>query len=206
MTQAPTMAMRGSGRPAGVGPAAPKAKTPIGTVHQALRAATRNDHALIDRMLLPFDLSKAEDYRMFLNIHFAALITVQADWRLQDSEDFERMLRCVRADLKALGCKVPPTSRTRPSASPATGLGIAYVIRGSRLGAAVLRRGVVGELPTAYLDFVPALSWAQFLTELESLTDDPRGTHEAVCAARGIFNTFVAEFSGAKGAASDHDG
>jgi len=195
MTQVPIESMYGSVRAKDLRPARPRATTKIGSVHQALRAATRDDHASIDRMLLSFDLSKAEDYRIFLSIHAAALVTIQTDWRLQDSDDFERMLRCVRADLKTLGCAVTtPPSSPRPS-SLAKGLGIAYVVRGSRLGAAVLRRGVVGNLPTSYLDFVPSLSWALFLTELEPLADDPNGKDEAIGAARGIFNTFVTEFT-----------
>jgi heme oxygenase len=165
-------------------------------MHRTLRAATRDDHALIDRMLLRFDLNRAEDYGIFLNIHFAALVTFQADWRLQDDEDFARMLRCLQADLETLGYTTTASQvPSRGPTSPSAGLGIGYVVRGSRLGAAVLRRGVVGELPTSYLDFVPALSWAAFLLELESIADDPTGRNEATRAARSTFNAFATEFT-----------
>jgi heme oxygenase (biliverdin-IX-beta and delta-forming) len=176
--------------------ASPRIKTVIGRVHRELRAATRNDHALIDRMLLKFDLRRAENYRVFLNIHFAALLTLRIDWRPQDSEDFEQMLRSLQADLETLG--IPSTTMPIPAsgrANPGSGLGIAYVIRGSRLGAAFLRRGVVGTLSTSYLDFVPALSWAEFLGQLESIADDPNGTDEAIRAARCAFNAFATEFN-----------
>jgi heme oxygenase len=182
------------------GEVTPNAKSVVGVVHRALRAATRNDHAWIDRMLLPFDLSRAEDYRIFLNIHFATLVTLQADWRWEDSEDFEQMLRCVQVDLGTLGCQTTaPAYLPRAPANPSTGLGIAYVVRGSRLGALVLRRGVAGNLPTSYLDFVPALSWSQFLIELESIADDPNGRDDATRAARSTFNTFVTEFTRLQG-------
>src|SRR5271170_2273012 len=146
MTQVPVEALGGLVRTNGVrkGSATPKVKPAVGAVHCALRAATRNDHALIDRMLLPFDLSSAEDYRTFLNIHFATLVTLQAVWRPQDSEDFEEMLHCVQLDLRTLGRTVAaPPMPPRAPAGPSKGLGIAYVVRGSRLGAAVLRRGVI---------------------------------------------------------------
>jgi heme oxygenase len=180
--------------------ASPTAKTECGVVHRALRIATRDDHARIDRALLPFDLSVAHDYRIFLNIHFAALSALQADWRRQDGADFARMMHCVRDDLRILGCETtaPPTP-LGASASLSKGLGIAYVIRGSRLGAAVLRLGVNGRFPTSYLDFVPALSWRQFLIQLETIADDPNATDEAVGAARSAFNTFAGEFTRIQG-------
>jgi heme oxygenase len=198
MTQVPTEAMRGAVRAKAThkGPTPTKAKPGIGVVHRALRAATRSDHALIDRMLLPLDLSRAEDYRIFLNIHFAALVTLQMDWRPQDREDFEHMRRCAQADLSTLGCAtagLPMPPCTPPS--PSKGLGVAYVIRGSRQGAALLRRGVAGNLPTLYLDFAPALSWGEFLVQLESIADDLTGRDDAIRAARSAFNTFAAEFT-----------
>ncbi len=205
MTQVPIEVMRGRVRvkemPTGV---VPKARAVLGVVHRALRTATRNDHAWIDRMLLPFDLRRAEDYRIFLNIHFATLVAVRADWRLQDSEDFEQMLRCVQVDLGTLECAttLPPISPRTP-ASLSKGLGIAYVVRGSRLGAAVLRCGVGGTFPTSYLDFVPALSWPKFLSELESIADDPSGRDDAARAARSTFNIFASEFTQRQGVMSE---
>jgi heme oxygenase len=197
MTEVPIEALRGlvGAKEVQCGAATPKAKPVIGIVHRALRAATRNDHAWIDRMLLPFNLNRTEDYRTFLNIHFAALVTLQADWRLQDCEDFERMLRCVQGDLDTLGCTTIASQipHNTPVSAP-KGLGIAYVVRGSRLGAAVLRRAIVSDLPTSYLDFVPALSWAEFLVELESIAGDTGGRDDATRSARRTFNAFATEF------------
>jgi heme oxygenase len=176
--------------------AAPKIRVVIGNVHRALRAATRNDHALIDRMLLPFHLSTPDDYRAFLNIHFAALLTLRERWQPEDCGDFEQMLRCLEADLGSLGTPVmaPPILPGEP-VSPCRGLGIAYVIRGSRLGAAALRRGVGRTLPTMYLDCMPALSWTKFLGQLESIAEDREGIEEAIRAARGTFDVFAAEIN-----------
>lgn len=178
-----------------------KVKAPVGAVHRLLRTATREDHASIDRMLLRFDLNRLEDYRIFLTIHLTALSALQAEWRPEDVADFSRMLDCLGADLKALGwtTTTPPASGNGP-ASAARGLGIAYVIRGSRLGGAVLRRDIVGALPTSYLDFAPTLAWTKFLAELESIADIPNARQEAARAARDTFSAFAAEYSRLQGA------
>jgi heme oxygenase len=176
-------------------PSSARLKPAIGALHRALRAATRNDHASIDRMLLAFDLKRPEDYRLFLTIHLEALLALRGAWRQQDSEDFEKMLRCLDTDLGTSGAprQAMPLQTCRP-ASIGAGLGVAYVIRGSRLGAAVLRRGVAKTLATAYLDYVPTLSWAEFLVQLDSTAADSNGTAEAIRAARSTFNVFVAKF------------
>jgi heme oxygenase len=198
MTEVPPKAVRGAVR--AKHSASPRIKTVIGKVRRALRAATRNDHALIDRMLLTLNLNKPEDYQVFLNIHFAALSTLRMDWRPQDSEDFEQMIRCLQADLETLGTSTTATPIPAcVSASPCNGMGIAYVVRGSRWGAAALRRGVGDTLSTSYLDFVPALSWVEFLGQLESIADDPNGMGEAIRAARNTFNAFATEFSRVNG-------
>jgi heme oxygenase len=173
----------------------PRLKPLIGRLHRALRAATRDDHALIDQMLLQFDLKRPEDYRGFLTIHFEALLALKAAWRQQDIEDFEQMLRCLDTDLGTSGAprNVMPAASCRP-ASIGAGLGLAYVIRGSRLGAAVLRLGVGKTLATSYLDFVPRLSWTEFLVQLDSTAADSNDTEEAIRAARSTFNVFATKF------------
>jgi heme oxygenase len=176
--------------------------TQTGAVHRMLRAATRDDHASIDRMLLPFDLHQTEDYRNFLNIHFAALSVLRSDWRTQDSADFGQLLHCAQTDLAILGAQATVPTLTDAPTNPAVGLGIGYVIRGSRRGAEILRRDVGVGLPTAYLDFVPTLSWAAFLVELESLDDAPEGNELAARAARVAFGVFAAEFAKCRGVTS----
>jgi heme oxygenase len=173
-----------------------KVKPVIGVLHRALRTSTLSDHATIDRMLLPFDLNRSEDCRIFLRIHLTALVNLQADWRMQDRDDFEQMIRCIQRDLRTLGSAIAtPALLSCTASNPARGLGIAYVIRGSRLGAGVLRRRVVSNLPTSYLDFIPALSWTAFLLELESVAHDPTARSEATRAARDAFNVFAKEFA-----------
>jgi heme oxygenase (biliverdin-IX-beta and delta-forming) len=170
---------------------APRVKA-NGTVRRMLRTATRNDHALIDGMLLPLDLAKSQDYGQFLAIHAESLQAVAGIWRDEDSKDFQAMLGFLRSDLAALG--LPTGARCIHACIPANrgaGLGVAYVIRGSRLGAAFLRKSVPASMPSSYLDFAPTLSWSDFLDQLELLADDPAATQAALLAARSTFAVFL---------------
>jgi heme oxygenase len=174
--------------------AVPRVKA-IGAVHRILRADTRNDHTLIDRMLLPLDLSRPRDYELFLSIDADSLQALDQVWRGEDGQDFQAMLDLLSSDLATLGS--PRSAGSMHACAPASvgaGLGIAYVIRGSRLGAAVLRRGVPASMPSAYLDFAPTLSWSNFLEQMEILAGDPAGTQTAILAARSTFAVFRGAF------------
>jgi heme oxygenase len=174
--------------------AAKQHKRVVGAVHRALRAATRNDHALLDRMQLRLNVGLVADYRLFLSFHSAALRAHRKYWRPEDCEDFEAMIRCVESDLGLANPNEPPaTSDEAPGSSQ--GLGIAYVIRGSRLGAAVLRRSIPDSFQTSYLDFSPAVAWPQFLAQLECIAANPNAIDKAVLAARCAFDSFATEFA-----------
>jgi heme oxygenase (biliverdin-IX-beta and delta-forming) len=171
-------------------------KAAIGPVHRLLRNATRNDHAAIDRLLLPFDLNVPRDYQVFLRVHFLAISAQRKFWRAADCADFEQMLHCLEADLRCLGApELLPYEVSSHPPSTDDALGIAYVVRGSRLGAAVLRRGVSRALPTAYFDFAPALSWREFLGQLEAFAHDPDGAQGAIRGAQRAFAAFSAAFA-----------
>ena len=168
---------------------------PFDELHRSLRAATRNDHATVDRLMLRLDLSRREDYGLFLHIHYWTLKCLNTHWRDEDHADFAGMIDCLQNDLRALGLVTSERSGLVSAALlDCNHLGVAYVIRGSRLGAAFLRRRVPSQFPTAYLDFVPALSWGQFLKQLEPATDDPKRNtpEETICGARITFETFAA--------------
>jgi heme oxygenase len=178
--------------------AAPVNSESPGVLHRALRAATRSDHVLLDRLILRFDLTRREHYGLFLHLHYSALRNLEADWLAGDQTDFAAMLRCVQSDLHTLRITTPPLSPSgRAPLHPDNCLGVAYVLRGSRLGTPFLRRRVPGQYPTAYLDFVPELSWAQFLVRLDSLSAPPsaRHEHEIVQGAKITFEIFISVFN-----------
>jgi heme oxygenase len=185
---------------AGHQPASTSRSKAIGIVHRMLRTATRNDHALIDGMLLPLDLAKSQEYGLFLSIHAESLQALAGVWRDEDSRDFQAMLGLLRSDLATLGS--PTILRSINACIPSSlgaGLGVAYVIRGSRLGAAFLRRSVPASMPTSYLDFVPTVPWGDFLDQLELLAGDPPGTQAAMLAARSTFAVFLGAFNRGQG-------
>lgn len=174
-----------------------KAESP-GVLHRALRAATRSDHVILDRLVLRFDFTRREHYGLFLQLHNSALRNLEADWRAEDRVDFAAMLRCVQSDLDALRIATLPIHQIgHASPHPSNRLGIAYVLRGSRLGATFLRRRVPSKYPTAYLDFEPALSWTQFLVQLESSSQPSNSNHDhdTIRGARITFETFVSLFN-----------
>jgi heme oxygenase len=171
---------------------------PPGALHRALRAATRSDHALLDRSILRFDFTRQDHYELFLQLHCSALRDLEAHWSAEDAADFTGMLRCVQSDLQTLRSTIPPYSpRVHGQLHPQSRIGVAYVLRGSRLGAPFLRRRVPKQYPTAYLDFMPALPWGEFLMRLESSSRaaGARPAHEIVQGASIAFEIFISVFN-----------
>jgi len=166
---------------------------PFGTFHRALRAETRGDHMMIDQMILRLDLARREDYGLFLNIHHSALLDLKSEWRPEDWEDFQAMSRNLQNDLHVLGMTAATHRPTaRPALTVGNRLGVAYVIRGSRLGASVLRQRVPSRFAASYLDFTPTLSWAHFLQQLErpSKQAESEESLEVIRGARITFELF----------------
>ena len=163
-------------------------------LHRTLRAATRIDHAMVDRLMSRFDLSRREDYSLFLQVHYWALKNLDTHWRDEDYTDFAAMIACLHNDLRALtGVTTERRELTNTAFLVAHHLGIAYVIRGSRLGAAFVRRRVAGQFPTSYLDFVPTLPWGRFLDQLELASDSKCfTTDDTIRGARMTFEMFAA--------------
>jgi heme oxygenase len=163
------------------------------TLHHALRAATRSDHTVVDRLVARLDLSHSEDYGRLVSIHHAVLQNLKDQWRPEDHHDFDEMSNRLQKDLRALG--FPAANRQSMSPIPmADGnrLGIAYVIRGSRLGSSILRPRIASGFSTSYFDFLPSLSWADFLAQLQSRSLDlnSESRNAAICGAKMTFEMF----------------
>jgi heme oxygenase len=168
-------------------------REPLSALHQSLRAATRNDHMAVDRLVGRLDLTHREDYGRLLSIHHAVLQDLKSEWRPEDRDDFRAMSRRLQNDLRVLGFPTAnPRSMSRTPLAKGSQLGIAYVIRGSRLGASVLRPRIPSQFCASYLDFVPALSWVQFLAQLQgaSKATEARSSDEAIQGAKMTFDLF----------------
>jgi heme oxygenase len=144
-------------------------------------------------MISRFDMTRRDQYGAFLNIHYCALEALRPDWRTEDSDDFGKMTRALRNDLEALGM-APAKQPAMARAAQAGGnrLGIAYVMRGSRLGSKVIRGRVAPEFAASYLDFIPAQSWAEFLNELAASSENQGcGPSRVIDGARFTFELFA---------------
>jgi heme oxygenase len=162
----------------------------LDTLHRSLRAATRSDHNVVDRLVTRLDFSRSEDYGRFLSIHQAVLQNLKAQWRPEDRDDFDAMSRGLQIDLRVLGFPAAnPESMSPIPMSEGDSLGIAYVIRGSRLGSSVLRPRIASRFSTSYFDLVPTLSWVDFLAQLRSKSRDPN-SETSDAAIRGAKMTF----------------
>jgi heme oxygenase len=165
----------------------------------ALRAGTAAEHERVDRLFGSLDLARAHDYRLFLLTQAAAFLPVEAALDAAGAEALvpdwpaRRRGALLRQDLAALAAPLPA-----PEPAPAlTGmpeiLGALYVLEGSRLGGAMLKRGVAPGAPVAFLA-APQVSgtWRKLLETLDHHLYETGSIQSAVGAARRTFHCFEA--------------
>jgi heme oxygenase len=168
-------------------------RAPLSALHRSLQAATRSDHMEVDRLIGQLDLTRREGYGRLLSIHHAVLQDLKSEWRSEDRDDFRAMSRRLQNDLRVLGFPTAnPQSMSRTPLPEGNQLGIAYVIRGSRLGARVLRPHIPSQFSASYMDFVPTLSWIQFLAQLQSVSKaaDTEANDATIRGAKITFELF----------------
>jgi len=159
-----------------------------------LRQATLESHERVDLAVSKLQLEDTAGYGAFLNLHCSVLRVLQPNWRIEDAVDFGRFVACLDADLGATGiarlkCPVSPLCGTARLGQ----IGLAYVIRGSRLGAKFLRRRVPASFASTYLDCPVSLTWPEFLRQLDqvSLAGEPAVETEVIEGAQRTFELFL---------------
>ena len=170
------------------------------SLHQALRNATTTLHEAVERRFAGYDLARADDYGQFLALHAAAIIPLEqaldragiagdlTDWPIR------RRTEALTADLAALGMAAAPPGVVPTCGRGAEALGAAYVLEGSRLGAAVLLRLVAPGLPTAFLRHGTGQGlWRSFLVQLALVP-----TLDAPAAIRGARRAFAQFLAGGR--------
>lgn len=178
-------------------------RLPENTLRDRLRAATYKDHAALDAIASATDVGAAVGYARFLNASAAALTPLElaleragVDGWLEDWPLRTRRAALAR-DLAVLGVSTP-TAEPAATPSHSFGVGLLYVLEGSRLGARVLARRVRGaglDLPIAYLTHGDdANLWRSFLAWLEAQPKVGLRTDEAVAGARYGFQRFSTAF------------
>ena len=168
------------------------------TARAALRAATGDEHERVDAAFSRFDLSSGAGYRGFLIAQAEGFLPVEAaldeagaaallpDW------PGRRRGNLLRADLAAMNVTRPePFSVPAFISSKASIFCAIYVLEGSRLGGAVLKRTVPGHFPRRFLEARQAAgSWRTLLQALDEFLIRPDDLDAAISAAREVFARF----------------
>jgi heme oxygenase len=171
------------------------------SAHAALRAATAADHERVDRLFSRLDLGSELDYRLFLTAQAAAhlpieqaLETAAVSALIPDWPD-RRRSELLLADLAELGVEPPPAVPPPPLEGASAVLGAAYVLEGSRLGGAYLKRSLTPQAPRRFLAAAQAAgAWRKLLAKLDESLYEPAQVEEACETARQVFMRF--EISG----------
>jgi len=166
----------------------------VGSLRARLRQATLESHDRIDLAVSKLQLQRRADYGTFLNLHYSMLQGLKPDWRIEDEADFGGLTACLDADLHAIGVAKSALPLPRlPHIPPAGSMGLAYVIRGSRLGSKFLRHRVPSDFASSFLDCPMTLAWPAFLRQLEefSAAVEPPVEAEAIEGARQTFECFL---------------
>lgn len=128
---------------------------------------------IIESIMAKLDFARRDDYGLFLIAHYAALQTLEPEWRTVDRDDFSLMMQCLQNDILALGALPTKLFLLAPGILSIGGqLGISYIIRGSRLSAQFLRTQVASEFAASYLKYLPRTNWDQFLGDVAQQLED----------------------------------
>ncbi len=165
----------------------------------ALRTATAENHEIVDAAFACFDLADPDGYRRFLTAQAGGFLAVEAaldeagaeaalpDWPTR------RRAGLLLADLADLSVTPPEPFAPLPHFSgKASMLGAIYVIEGSRLGGALLKRSVPETFPRRFLDArQDAGSWRRLLKSLDENLLRPDDLDAAILSAKKVFARFA---------------
>lgn len=165
-------------------------------VRTRLRDATAPLHDRVDAAFGTADLGTRHGYVAFLRAQAAAHLPVEE--ALEDAgvaavlPDWNRRARAahLRSDLAELGVAEPRLLSAPPIVGVPAILGSVYVLEGSRLGGAMLKRGVSAELPARFLGSVDSGLWRDLLALLDERLTNEEDRDAAVEAAMRVFLVF----------------
>lgn len=173
------------------------ASKPIpGSARTALRLATASHHERIDRLFSRPDLTTGTGYRRFLSAQARAHLSVEAaltragaarvveDWPARRRESH------LLADFAALDFHPPMNRIAIEFDSDEAVLGGVYVLEGSRIGGALLKRHVSPALPSIFLGASDPVAWRSLLATLEARLVTPAQRDAAIAAAVNVFEVF----------------
>lgn len=168
------------------------------SARQALRDATGFAHGRVDAAYSRFDLASEPGYRVFLLAQAEALRPIErtlddagAAAVVPDWPD-RRRAHLLLADLADLSVTAPePFAKPSFISGTASILGAIYVLEGSRLGGAVLKRAVPDRFPTKFLEARQnAGNWRRLLEILDHCLSRQSDLEAAILAAKEVFARF----------------
>lgn len=164
-----------------------------------LRAATQDQHALLDSTLGRLDLADRGDYARFLRVQIDARLGVEqwlfrhcpAEW-LPPSQ-----VTLLRRDLEWLGATFEDgraPALTTPGFSSQAWIGAAWVLAGSSLGNKMMERDLAARAPSNWpMAFLRDRSMPQYFKAILPMLDGTQPNLPAEWAARAVFAHFQAE-------------
>src|SRR5690606_26887428 len=138
----------------------------------------------------------ADDYTRFLHAQGGALIPLEraldagAAPGLPIAWGEGRRSPALLHDLAALGRAGPDTAPLPPIESAEDALGAIYVLEGSRLGGALLKRSLPPSFPAEFLAPARSRLWRDLLDALEVVLRTPPQREAAVAAATRTYGLF----------------
>jgi heme oxygenase len=165
-------------------------------VRQALRSATADWHDRVDRAFSSFDLTDASSYGRFLlaqaGAHIAVDAALEAGGVAAALDDWpeRRRAHLLRDDLAALGLALPDVAAIPAFDGTPAMFGAVYVLEGSRLGGALLKRSVSPDLPASFLGAGDSAAWRRLLDLLDDKVRTADETTAATNAACRVFMLF----------------
>lgn len=165
----------------------------------AIRAATSAEHERVDAIFSRYDLTIEEGYRRFLLAQAAAFFPVEQALDKAGASDLlddwagRRRTGLLKADLAVLNAAEPEPLTSPAFPDPASVMGGIYVLEGSRLGGAFLKRSVPAGLPQQFLAADQARgSWRILLEKLDKFLYSAELIDIAARAAKSVFRRFEA--------------
>ena len=178
------------------------------SAHEHLRAATSAGHEAAEAALAlsgpVTDEVQRRALALFLAV-FAPVENVLSRWQLSHpgAWQVQRVSHLAAADLRQLPGATHRAGPPWPVLPPPEGaggapeaLGYAYVLEGSRLGAAVVARRIAQDRPTAPSSFFAVAErgrWRSFLSVLEVTLAEERARERAASAAGSVFSELVSQ-------------
>jgi heme oxygenase len=174
------------------------------TIRQALRDATAGAHARLDAAMARLDLSRANDYAVFLGVQLEARHPIE-EWAALHCP-FElrppQQTALILADLAEVGDGAITLSPARFSALSEGALGVAWALGGSSLGNRAMLAGLRKRKAAMSVRFLAdgamPTFFARLRRQLEQPADGYHGLAPAIAAAQAVFATFVSVAGGAQ--------